>query len=120
MEIPEWQKEHAEQSRKWALEQETATNERLAYFRAELPNVARGLGRPAVLHDLAAAYFGVMVEAEGERPRDRLSHFLNGDEELVTASIEGFKHSLERANLPSVADIIDLATMESYQGATYP
>ena len=107
-EIPDWRREHTELERKYQLERQKHKDEWLQYFRQHVRDIRTGLAQPNVLHDLARAYLGLLIEAQGDTRLDRLSNFLDRDEELVSAALDGFKRSLQRHDLPSVAEIIKL------------
>lgn len=75
----------------------------------EHPDAIRdGSAHPQILHELAEAYLREYLDIKGETPRERLTDFLGGDEELVDAACDGFRRSLSRDDLPSVAEIVDL------------
>ncbi len=64
---------------------------------------------PVLLHNLAEVYFGEFDDVpEGNSPRERLEHVLNGDQDLVDAVILSFSESLLRNDLPTVSNIIKL------------
>lgn len=104
-EIPDWRREHAEMDRKHEEEDRKRKDEWMQYFRKNLPQVRTGQAHPAVLHDLARGYLGLLIEAQGDTPLERISTFLDDNQELIQAALEGFKRSLERRDLPSVEQI---------------
>lgn len=107
-EIPDWRRKHAEHDRKHKEEQQKQRDEWMRYFRSHLPKIRTGEAHPKVLHDLASAYFGRLIEAHGETELERLSNFLDGDADLISAALAGFRRSLERTDLPTVREILDL------------
>lgn len=110
-EIPEWRKEDAEQKRNWDLEEKTRKQEWISHFRNDLQEKPGNL-HPQALHDLSAAYFGHLLEAEGDTPRVRLGYFLDNDRDLIEGSLKSFVATLERPDLPSVEAILDLAAKD--------
>ncbi len=68
--------------------------------------------QPALLHQLALAYFGEAPYVEGyRRGRDALAHVLRrGD--TVKAAMQGLLHTIDRADLPNVRGIIRLARQQ--------
>ncbi|MBK9350758.1 MAG: hypothetical protein IPN05_11490 [Sulfuritalea sp.] len=78
------------------------------HFREHLEAIRAGSAHPQVLHELAQVYLRKFLDIEGETPRERLADFLGGDEELIEAAYAGFRRSLDRADLPSVTEIVDL------------
>jgi hypothetical protein len=109
-EIPDWRREHAEHDRKHKEEQQKRRDEWMQYFRMHLPRIRSGEAHPKVLHDLASAYFGRLIEAHGETELERLSNFLDDDADLISAALNGFQRSLERPDLPTVQEILELDT----------
>ncbi len=67
-----------------------------------------GRVRPALLHQLATAYFGGYLDIRGNSPRDRLNALLANDENLVDAVLSGFRNTLVRDDLPSIASVMRL------------
>ena len=62
---------------------------------------------PAVLDQLATAYFGWYVNVEGDTPRGRL-HYLLADENLIDEVTDAFRGAIRRSDVPSPAEIIRL------------
>ncbi|VVC85455.1 hypothetical protein [Sideroxydans sp. CL21] len=106
--IGEWQQEQAIQSHEWNTEQKKQKVERVGFYRKHLNAIRNGNAYPQILHDLAQAYNGLIYEATGETPRERLEDFLNGDKDLVEAAYSGFRHILDRKDLPTVSEIVEL------------
>ena len=63
---------------------------------------------PALLHQLAAAYFGWPVNVEGDTPVDRLRSLFGDDEELIEAVLDGLRGSVTRDDVPGVSEIMRL------------
>lgn len=106
--IGQWQQEHAIQDRERNIERKKRKAEWVGYYRKHLSAIRDGSAYPQILHDLAQAYNGLVYEATGETPRERLEDFLDGDKELVEAAYSGFRHILDRNGLPTVSEIIEL------------
>jgi len=113
-EIQDWQREHAELSLKHKEEQQKRRDEWMQYFRRHLPHIRAGDAQPHVLQDLANAYLGTLIEAHGKTGLERLQSFLLDDEELISATLEGFRRSVESPNLPSVNEILALDVKGRY------
>ena len=109
-EIPDWRRKHVEYDHEHRKERQKRKEERVQFFRTQLHQIRTGRANPAVLYDLASAYLGRIIEARGDTELERLSAFLDQDQELVSATREGFRRSLERPDLPTVAEIIKLHT----------
>lgn len=107
-EIQDWQREDAELTRKYKEEQQKKRDEWTQHFREHLSSIRAGDAHPEILHNLAIVYLGKVIEARGETGLARLQNFLAGDEELISAALEGFRRSIERSDLPSVDKILAL------------
>lgn len=108
--IDHWQKEDAARKRKWDKEREQRKEGWRSHFYGHLEAIRGGSAHPQVLHELAQVYLRQHLDIEGETPRERLADFLGGDAELIDAAYAGFRRSLDRDDLPSVAEIVDLDT----------
>lgn len=105
-----WQQELSIKNRKNITERQQRRNERMRYYRQHIATIRDGSVHPKILHDLSSVYEGRVYEAQGETPRERLEHFLDGDHELIEAAYTGFRRVLDRPDLPSVSELIDLNT----------
>ncbi|MCR4297991.1 MAG: hypothetical protein NUV75_04440 [Gallionella sp.] len=103
-----WQQKHAIKGRERKIEHQKRKVEWVGYYRKHLDAIRKGNAYPQIMHDLAQAYDGLIYEAKGETPRERLEDFLDGDRELIEAAYSGFSHILDRNDLPSISDIVEL------------
>ncbi len=106
--VDDWRHEHAIAGRERKVERQKQRSVWVSYFRKHLAEIRNGSAPPKVLHDLALAYDKMLIDVEGETPRERLDDFLDGDMELIDAAYEGFHNALARSDLPTVAEIVDL------------
>lgn len=106
--INDWQQEHAISDRDSMVEQRKQKNAWTNHFRKHLAVIRDGSAPSSILHELALAYKGLLYEAHGETPQERIADLLDGDKELMAAAYEGFRHVLEREDLPTIAEIVDL------------
>lgn len=106
--IGDWRKDDAARKREWDKEREQRKEGWRRYFREHLDAIRDGSAHPNVLHDLARAYLWGYLDLQGDTPRERLADFLGDDRELIDAAYAGFRRSLERGDLPGVAEIVDL------------
>lgn len=98
-----WEREHTD---KQALRQSTMR----AALRKHIDEIRRGMAPQAILNQLASAYLDLYSDISGETPRARLADLFGQDEELIEAAYLGFRRTLERDDLPTVTEIIDLET----------
>jgi len=106
--IGEWEQEHAVNDRKRKDESQEHKRELISFYRKHFAAIRDGSAHPQILHDLARAHDGLLYEAPGDNPRERLANFLDGDNELIEAAYAGFRHALDRSDLPSVDEIVEL------------
>ncbi len=77
--VGDWQQEHAIAGRERKMERQKQRSEWVSYFRKHLAQIRDGSAPPKILHDLALAYDQLLIDVEGETPRERLNDFLDGD-----------------------------------------
>ena len=63
-------------------------------------------GAPALLHQIAAAYHGLLTEAEGGDPRARLGSLFFGDDGLVETALTALRGVVDRSDAPGVDEIV--------------
>lgn len=108
-ELDDWRREHVQTEKMWVKEREAEKAARIAYFREHLFAIQDGSAHPQVLHDLAAAYFDHYSGVNGKNGAERLDEFLDHDNMLISAAQSGLSKVLERTDLPSTAEIFELA-----------
>lgn len=108
--IGDWSQEFAAMDREQKERQRDSREKRIRFFHEHLVSVRNASAHPKILHDLAQSYLYGYSDIEGETPHARLCNFLGDDSELVQAAYEGFRHSLNRHDLPTVAEIVELET----------
>jgi len=106
--VEDWRKDDTARRREWDEDRKQRKDGWCRRFREHLKAIRDGTAHPQILHELAQVYLRKFLDIEGETPRERLADFLGGDEELIEAAYAGFRRSLDRDDLPSVTEIIDL------------
>lgn len=106
--IGDWQQEHAISDRKTKSERQKHKSELIRFYRQHIVAIGNGTAYPQIYYDLARAHEGQLHEAKGETPSERMKDFLAGDGDLIEAACSGLQKVLEREDLPSVGDIVDL------------
>ena len=96
------------QKQRYAAREEREHQEKLAYVRAHEAALRDNRCPPALLHQLAAAYFGLLLDAEGDTPADRLRTLFRDDEGLTQAALSGLRRAILRNELPDLDEIIRL------------
>ncbi|MBL8401552.1 hypothetical protein [Accumulibacter sp.] len=108
--IDDWRRKDAARKRERDKDREQRQEGWRRHFHEHLDAIRAGSAHPGILHELAQVYLRRFLDIEGETPHERLADFLGGDEELIAAAYAGFRRSLDRDDLPSVTEIIDLET----------
>lgn len=99
---------HARRRRRHDVEDERDHQERLACIRSHEASLRENRCPPALLHRLAAAYYGLLFEADGDAPTARLRNLFGDDERLTEAALMGLRGTIYRADLPDVDEILRL------------
>ena len=107
--IEDWRYEHAESDKKWEKQRKDQLKTRLNYFIQHKSEIEDGSAHPQAYHDLAAAYFDHYPDINGKTGEERLSDFLNGNDDLIDAAKSGLLKIINRADLPELDEIFALA-----------
>ena len=89
-------------------ERERKHGEWLRHVRAHETALRQNRCPPALLHQLAAAYFDRLVDVVGTTPAARLEHLFRGDGRLLEAAWGGLCRAIDRDDLPDVEEIVRL------------
>lgn len=110
--LGDWQQQHAISNRTKKIERQKNHEAKKAglinFYRQHIAAIRNGTAYPQIYYDLARAHEGQFYEAKGESPRERIEEFLGRDSDLIEAASSGLRKVLERKDLPSVGDIVDL------------
>ena len=106
--IDDWRREDTARKRARDQDRQQGKEGWRRRFHQHRDAIRAGTAHPQILHELAQVHLRRFLDIEGETPRERLADFLGGDEELIEAAYAGFRRSLDRDDLPSVGEIIDL------------
>ena len=80
----------------------------IAHVRACEDALRVNRGAPALLHQIAAAYHGLMTEAEGGDPPARLGSLFFEDDGLVETALTALRGVVDRSDAPGVDEIVGL------------
>ena len=89
---------------------ETGMHELREYMRSNLDDMRANRGPPALLHNLAQAYLGRFAELWAPTGRERLSHMLGHQEDLVDSALAALKAAITRSDLPTPSELEQLTT----------
>lgn len=107
---PEYIKKQEERRLKWQEKEVTELKQRLDYFKRHKKALLSGNAPPYALYHLAAAYFDHYSNVNGSTGAERLSKFLDGDQELIDAASKGILNTLDRNDLPTEDEVFNLST----------
>lgn len=106
--LNDWQRDQHLRNKRNDAKQQQNKNERINSYRRHLIAIENGSAHAFLLHESARAYFGHFYDVKGEIPHERLTSYFYSDEELIEAACSGFQSTLDRDDLPTVDEIIDL------------
>ena len=89
-------------------DEEEAQTKKLAYVRSHEAALRENRCRPDLLNQLAAAYMGLLTDAEGNTPVERLRNLFGDDEALTQAALTGLRGAILRDDLPDLDEIVRL------------
>ena len=78
------------------------------YVRSHEDALRSNRGSPRLLHQLAAAYFGALAEAEGADPVARLGSVFLNDGRLIATALDALRGAIRRDDLPDPTEIFRL------------
>ena len=78
------------------------------YVRSHEDALRSNWGDPHLLHQIAAAYFGTLAEAEGADPVARLGSVFLNDDRLIAIALDALRGAIRRDDLPDPNEIIRL------------
>ena len=107
--IPEYRIEQAAKKHERRQRRVVSRRARTLYVSEHIPTIRSGVANAAFMRNLANVWMGYISEIFGESPAERFDKYCDNGREILFAAEAGFIHSLARADLPSVAEIIDLA-----------
>lgn len=101
-----WEQEHWKHDQEHKKRREAATVRIVEPLRKQEAKLWDGTAPPGMMHQLSWAYLGRYREARGNTPLERLSSFVGDDQSLVDAALNCLDRTLDRTDLPAVADIV--------------
>jgi hypothetical protein len=107
-EIPDWQKKTAAGAEARKLQHAEDKRMRSVAVNEHLPAIRSGTAHAGQLHELAGVWMNHFSDIHGETPLERFNNYCENGTEVLTAAEAGFFLCLERHDLPSVAEIINL------------
>lgn len=106
--IPDWRIEEAADKNKHEQEREDVRRNCSMALTKHLPAIRDGSARADLMHQLAAVWTGHFIGISGETPAERFDNYCENVNEVLAAAEAGFRLCPERADLPTVNEIIEL------------
>lgn len=107
--IPEWRLEQAADRKTREQERSDAKRTRTIALQKRLSQIRFGTARVDLMYQLAGVWRGLYIDTRGETPAERFDSYCDNGNEMLSISEAGFRRCLERDDLPTVIEIIDLA-----------
>ena len=108
-EIPEWRKAQNHSIQLRQREQSDIKRERSVNLAAKLPTIRSGQAHPALMGELAGVWLNRYSDTRGETPLDRFKTYCDNYVDVYEAAKAGIPACINRSDLPSVKEIIDLS-----------
>ena len=109
--LSEWEQQNATTTRAREKDKKPVSREHQKFrdqVKAHVTELRENRCIPALLDQLAGAYFGELRDVEGDNPRDRLHNLLGGDTGLIEVVLTALRASVNRSDVPTDTEIIRL------------
>ncbi|SEJ08124.1 hypothetical protein SAMN05216201_104241 [Pseudomonas linyingensis] len=106
LEQEHWRLEDAARTRPYKEQEAEQRRQRTQHITPELPAITAGTAAPHLLEHLAMAWLNHFSDINGETISTRFANYSDLGDELMLAAESGFRHCLQRSDLPSAAEII--------------
>ncbi len=107
-EIPEWRKEIGAEQKARSLESAKDMQERTIQVSAWLQQLREGAASPWILHQLERVWSKRFFDISGETVAERFNNFSENGDEVREAAEQAFEQCVERTDLPTDTEIIEL------------
>ena len=112
--------EDAEEWRRHEEDQQQRKDRWLAHIRSNSSELNENRAAPALLHQIARAYFGKFMGFRAEDGPGHVEKLLRRDQELTRAALAGLRGTLDRPDVPGVEEILDLRKRNRMHYLTWP
>ncbi|MCY3776707.1 MAG: hypothetical protein OXH11_12080, partial [Candidatus Aminicenantes bacterium] len=116
---PGWSEERAER-RSYEEKQQQREDEWLAQVRSEVVALKENRAAPVMLFQMARAFFGDFVSFHAEGGPKGVEKLLRGDPDLTRAALAGLKGAMDRPDVPTLEEILDLRKRNRFHYLTWP
>ncbi len=108
-EIPEWRLRNAERRLNRDETDKAKRADWLRHLRKHIDAIREGTAPSGVLYDLARVHQGTLFGTKEGSPLERMERLFEGDTSLTQATLLGLRRCVTRGNLPTMAEVLDLA-----------
>lgn len=108
-EIPEWRLRNAERRLNRDETDKAKRADWLRHLRSHIETIRDGTAPPAIFFDLVRVHQGRFIGTKEGSPLERMERTFEGDTSLSQATLIGLRRCVAREDLPTVAEIVDLA-----------
>ena len=116
---PGWSEERAER-RSYEGELQQREDEWLAHVRSKATELEENRAAPVLLFRMARAYFGNFVGFHADGGPQGVEKLLQGDPDLIRAALVGLKGTIDRPDVPTLEEILDLRKRNRVHYLTWP
>ena len=106
--IPDSRRVQAEMISQHKQEQSTTKRERTIYLTEAIDKIKDGSANPGLMHELAGVWLGLYSNTLGDSSLERFKNYCDNFEDVRDATQAGLRNCMQRKDLPTVQEIIDL------------
>ncbi|MHB9101775.1 MAG: NACHT domain-containing protein [Sulfuricella sp.] len=107
-EIPEWRTKRVANKKMREQRHSDAKRNRSIALTQHLPAIQAGSVRVDLMHQLAGVWMNRFTDTPGKTPAERFSNYCENSNEVLAAAETGFRLCPERADLPTIEEIVEL------------
>lgn len=111
-EVAEWELELATQEETYNQQRVENRRERSRQLSEHIAAIRNGTASPALMHNLAGVWLNRSLDTRAETPLERFDLYCEDGAEVLRAAECGFRHCVQRNDLPTVAEIIEIGTKQ--------
>ena len=94
------------EDRAFLEDQRRKEREWLDYVRSQREELRENRAAPQLLYEMAECYLGGINSVVGGPGVEAIEELLKGDQDLVSAVIQGFRSAIDRSDIPDVAEVV--------------
>lgn len=107
--IQDWRMEQNTAIQQRNLQQRQIMQDRSLELAKRIEEIKAGGANPGLMGELAGVWGGQFIDTRGDAPLDRFKGYCNNYQEVFEATKVGLQACLNRSDLPSVTEIIDVS-----------